>query len=165
MSRTRKQKAALGGLLGTASLVLFLGVAATPLTPPKSINSTSQNRHTSPITQVPEQQPRRLVDYRLLAVNDLGMHCGDFDQRGISLLPPFNVLHAQVIKRGATPRLLDQSEVTVLYSAGSNPRDPALAQPVPSTVYKTNFWDINLRTGNPIAFDAYDTHYPPGVLT
>jgi len=32
--------------------------------------------------------------------NDLGMHCADRDYQIMSLLPPFNNVHAQVIKKG-----------------------------------------------------------------
>ena len=93
------------------------------------------------------------------------MHCGDFDHRNVSILPPFNTLHAQVIKKGPTPQILDQTQAQVVYSGVSNPQDPALANPVPSRVYKTNFWDLNPRTGHTLAFDAYNAHYPPGVLS
>jgi hypothetical protein len=37
------------------------------------------------------------ANFTLLAINDLGMHCGDQDTRVSSILPPFNVLHAQVV--------------------------------------------------------------------
>jgi hypothetical protein len=130
----------------------------------KSITSTSQNRSKSPANQVAEQPYRRLVHYQILAANDLGMHCGDLDQRVASILPPFNVLHAQVLKKGAMPQILDWSQVEVVYSAASNPQDPVLSNPAPSGVYKTNFWDINPATHNPYAYDVFDAHYPPGIL-
>ena len=41
--------------------------------------------------------------YQVLAINDLGMHCGDLDTRVASILPPFQVLLSQVIQKGATP--------------------------------------------------------------
>ena len=98
------------------------------------------------------------------------MHCGDLDTRISSILPPFNVLHAQVVQRGRTglPRILGEGEATLTYSAASNPNDPALGKTVGSgpvsalssvvngEVYKTNFWEV--------AFQAYDPFYPPGVL-
>ena len=37
---------------------------------------------------------------RVLAVNDLGMHCMDREDSVFSILPPFNVVHAQVVKPG-----------------------------------------------------------------
>lgn len=131
---------------------------------PKSINSTSRNRLTPPPTQVSEQPLAGLAAYQVVAANDLGMHCGDLDQRVASILPPFNVLHAQVIRKGLKPQVLDSGQAEVVYSAASNPQDPAQAGVLPASVYKTNFWNINPLTGRPIAFDAFDPYYPPGIL-
>ena len=136
--------------------------------PAVSINSTSQNG--MPGQPVPEQPFVTQDGYRVFAVNDLGMHCGDFDTRISSVLPPFNVLHALVIQRGAEPDILTPADgVEVFYSAVSNPLDPILSGinsagsgPVLSSVvqggevYKTNFWDV--------AREAYDPFYPPGIL-
>ncbi|MEW8628332.1 MAG: PKD domain-containing protein, partial [Candidatus Thiodiazotropha sp.] len=120
-----------------------------------SINSTSQNG--IPGDPVPEQPLINNNDYRVFAVNDLGMHCGDFDTRISSILPPFNVLHATVIRRGLEPEILGPNDVDVYYSAASNPLDPiittgqnsAQSGPVYSSrnattgeVFKTNFWDV-----------------------
>jgi hypothetical protein len=134
-----------------------------------SINSTSQNRTSLPASSVAEQPQTTLTGYNILAVNDLGMHCGDLDHRVVSILPPFNVVHAIVIKQGTStsvpPVILTSSSVSVAYSAASNPNDPALANPTSTTVYKTNFWDTNSSTGNSLAFDGYDPFYPPNVLS
>ena len=105
----------------------------------------------------------------VLGANDLGMHCADQDDSIFSVLPPFNVLHAQVIRRGGTPQILDGSQVDVTYSAASNPSDPVGPDSINSTsanwpvgattgqqVYKGNFWDINPDTGNPQGFDTYE---------
>ncbi|MEA1889467.1 MAG: Ig-like domain-containing protein, partial [Pseudomonadota bacterium] len=138
-----------------------------------SINSTSQNG--TPVSAVPEQAvPGKPgsgdINHVLLAINDLGMHCGDLDTRISSILPPFNVLHATIIQRGSEPKILSRHDgVELFYSAASNPNDPALSgfgpsgQPLLSSkdivtgeVYKTNFWDIALK--------AYDPFYPPGIL-
>jgi len=103
----------------------------------------------------------------LLAVNDLGMHCADLDYNVFSILPPFNVVHAQVVQKGTSsqePRLLDPTEVEVFYMAGTNPADPVGAGSINTTsqningAFKTNFWDANL------GFDAYDPLYPTGIL-
>jgi hypothetical protein len=69
-----------------------------------------------------------------------------------------------VIQKGssnALPEILTSTDVDVVYSAASNPDDPAL-QRVPTTpIYKTNFWDPNpARPVSSLAFDAYDD-YPP----
>jgi len=156
--------AVLATAFALAALLAFIGVAVTAQVPLRSINSTSQNRASQPATLVPEQPYERLIAYSILAANDLGMHCGDFDHREVSILPPFNTQHAQVIRKGRRPVILDGTQARVVYSAVSNPTDPARSKPVPSSVFKTNFWDVNPRTGRPIAYDAYDAHYPPGVL-
>jgi hypothetical protein len=105
----------------------------------------------------------------VLGANDLGMHCADQDDSIFSVLPPFNVLHAQVIQRGSTPIILDDTDVEVTYSATSNPNDPVGPGSINSTsanfpvgalaglqVYKGNFWDMNPNTGNPQGFDTYE---------
>ncbi|MDJ0807916.1 MAG: cytochrome C [Gammaproteobacteria bacterium] len=144
-----------------------------PSTPPAipnvSINSTSLNG--IPYSPVVEQPLIGQDGYQIFAVNDLGMHCGDFDTRVSSILPPFNVLHATVIQRGQEPAVLTPADgVEVYYSAASNPDDPILSGinsagsgPVYSSissngeVFKTNFWDI--------ARDAFDPFYPEGILS
>jgi len=136
--------------------------------PDVSINSTSQNG--TPGLPVTEQPFTGLSGYRVFSANDLGMHCGDFDTRISSVLPPFNLVHTQVIQRGAEPRILGPADgIEVVYSAASNPSDPILTgingdplRPVLSSqlsdgsVYKTNFWDV--------ARAAYDPFYPSGIL-
>jgi hypothetical protein len=37
---------------------------------------------------------------QIFAFNDLGMHCYDSDYSVFTILPPFNNLHAQVLRRG-----------------------------------------------------------------
>ena len=108
--------------------------------------------------------------YQVVAINDLGMHCGDLDTRVSSILPPFQVLLAQVIQKGAKPTILGPTQASVSYTAASNAGDPILSKPLdpvtgyPFTgltsgnqdVFKTNFWSV--------AYQAYDPFYPPGVL-
>ncbi len=166
------------------------GVTPPPPPPPPpgngevSINSTSQND--LPGSAVAEQPLAGLSGYKIFGANDLGMHCGDFDTRISSILPPFNVLHAQVIQRGGDPIILDDNEVSVVYSAASNPNDPILsginsagsaigstdpdAFPVLSSlanngeVFKTNFWDTVVGGTEPTSLAAYRAFYPPGIL-
>ena len=139
----------------------FLGNASAQ----PSINSTSQNRSDLPASTVSLKPRVSLNDFRIVAANDLGMHCGDLDYRVAAILPPFNVVHSQVIRRAPGPRIVTGDEANVSYSAASNPKDPALQRPPTAPIYKTNFWDQNPRTGNPLAFDAYDSFYPPGILS
>ncbi len=84
-------------------------------------------------------------NYVLLASNDLGMHCADQDFRIFSILPPFNVVHAQVVNKGATPQVMDDTHVSLVYQASSSPVDPAGANSINKTnqisaIFKTNFW-------------------------
>jgi len=68
--------------------------------------------------------------YVVLGWNDLGMHCYDRDYSTLMVLPPYNNLYAQVIKRGDPPQVITTG-ITVEYS-------------VPGNTYsagKTNFWD------------------------
>ena len=51
----------------------------------------------------------------MLAFNDLGMHCMDREFSVFSILPPFNVVHSQVVLRDADgkPYLADDIDVDV----------------------------------------------------
>ncbi|RLA55249.1 MAG: hypothetical protein DRR04_14935, partial [Gammaproteobacteria bacterium] len=156
---------AFDGALASNPAVVTIGVTANNAV---SINSTSANGDNVPASAVAEQPFWLDPDYAIVAINDLGMHCGDLDTRISSILPPFNVLHSQVIVRGngSLPRIMGEGEVDVYYSAASNPDDPAPAKVASGqaltsvtnagTVYKTNFWDISA--------DAYDPFYPSGIL-
>ena len=77
------------------------GVVLPPPPPPNggavSINSTSQNGPAN--ISVPQQPLLGQAGYSVFAINDLGMHCGDFDTRISSILPPFNVfMHRLFVK-------------------------------------------------------------------
>jgi hypothetical protein len=61
--------------------------------------------------------------------NDLGMHCMNSDFSEIMVLPPFNNLRAQVIRRGVEPSIVT-SGVTVSYVIPANTH----------SADKTNFW-------------------------
>ena len=91
--------------------------------------------------------------YRLLAANDLGMHCADLDYQIFSILPPFNVVHAQVLQQGTgasagnLPKILTDADVDLVYSAVSSDQDPQGPGSInttsdPNVVDKTNFWDL-----------------------
>jgi hypothetical protein len=73
--------------------------------------------------------------YVLLGWNDLGMHCMNQDHSVFSVLPPFNNLHAQLIRRGDAPRLpeLISAGATIEYSIPGNT----------TSVNKTNFWSYS----------------------
>jgi hypothetical protein len=61
--------------------------------------------------------------------NDLGMHCMNADFSELMVLPPYNNLHAQVIRRGTEPRIVTTG-VTVRYVIPGNTH----------SADKTNFW-------------------------
>jgi hypothetical protein len=158
-----------GSVTQSGNLNVSIADSATPPNTSKSINSTSQNRATLPSASVAEQARTTLANFNIFCVNDLGMHCGDLDHRIASILPPFNVLHAVVIQKGTStlpPEILTDADVDVVYSAASNPNDPALANPAAAPIFKTNFWASSpVQPTVTIAFDAYDPFYPPAVLS
>lgn len=101
--------------------------------------------------------------YQVLAFNDLGMHCADLDYSTFVILPPFNVVHSQVIERGSTPRIQDAREVNVSYRAVKDAAGSinSTSQNQAGAVEKTNFWDINPDTGNTYAFDLFGLNPSP----
>ncbi len=72
--------------------------------------------------------------YIILAWNDLGMHCAQDDYSYFLILPPFNTLHVQVIRRGAG---IVTSGITVSY---------AFPKKTDSTLH-TNFWTYAAKYG------------------
>jgi hypothetical protein len=97
------------------------------------------------------------ANYAVLGANDLGMHCTDKDFKIFSILPPFNVVHAQVIRLGdqsRLPKLMNDNNLELFYSATSSPDDPYSADSINTTsenlpaVFKTNFWQ---QTGKNVA--------------
>ena len=76
----------------------------------------------------------------VLAFNDLGMHCMDREFSVFSILPPFNVVHSQVVLRDATgrPYLADGIDVDVFYDAVSDPSGSKNSYSMGVT--KTDFW-------------------------
>ncbi len=88
-----------------------------------------------------ESPPSNLVppgSYRVLAANDLGMHCMDREFSTFSILPPFNVLRAQVVQRnsGGGPRVLQPNEVDVTYEPIADAHGSINSR----SIGKTDFW-------------------------
>ena len=82
--------------------------------------------------------------YTVLGYNDLGMHCMNQDFSEICILPPFNTLRAQVIRRGSEPSIV-QSGVQVRYSIPGNT----------TSSNKTNFWQyVKPLFGAPVPADV-----------
>jgi hypothetical protein len=73
--------------------------------------------------------PRGDGRYVVIAWNDLGMHCMDPSFEDFSILPPYNNLVAQVIRRGEEPQIVTGG-VTVQYRILGNT----------TSADKTNFW-------------------------
>ena len=110
--------------------------------------------------------PGPIVDpgtHQVLAFNDLGMHCADLDYSTFVILPPFNVVHSQVIERGSKPRIKNATEVNVNYQAVRDASGSinSTSQNQAGAVEKTNFWDRNPDTGNTYVFDLFGLNPPP----
>ncbi len=123
-------------------------------------------------------------NYTILAANDLGMHCADQDFRIFSILPPYNVLNAQVLRKGGEPKMMSPADgIQVTYQAvNSNffadltdpSRTPDAANSFTSTglnlpgIFKNNFWEAQpaSATGiDKIGFVAYEALFPSNVLS
>ncbi len=165
MTKRMGIKQRIGRLFGGAALLA--GLTAPAWAPAwaqvaPSIDSTSQNRPAGPYSPIPSQAFTVNPAYRILSANDLGAHCTNLDYRISSILPPFNVVHAQVLATGVKPTILTSSQVNVVYSATSSATDPALAKtpvvaPLTGAPYKGNF--------GPLATRVYAALFPPGTLT
>ena len=104
------------------------------------------------------------------------MHCADLDYQVFSILPPFNVVHAQVVLPGTAsvkPRLLSGTEADVVYRATSSSVDPAGAGSINTTSNlapvgtKSNFWapaTLPNGTAGTLGGLAYRVLYPGAVL-
>ena len=83
-------------------------------------------------------QPPATETTTVLAANDLGMHCMDREFSVFSILPPFNVVNAQVLLRDSNcrPYVADDAEVEVFYDDV-----PDASGSINSySVGKTDFW-------------------------
>ncbi len=77
--------------------------------------------------------------YVVLGANDLGMHCIDREFSVYSILPPFNVVRAQVVRRvaGGSPQLMSDSLIKVAYSPVADAKGSINS----TSPGKTIFWD------------------------
>ena len=94
-------------------------------------------------TTIEEAATSATTTYKVLANNDLGMHCVDKDFSVFSILPPYNVVSAQVVKNNASgnPTRLDATTVKLTYSAVAD----ATGSINTKSVGKTNFWQYGSR--------------------
>ena len=86
----------------------------------------------------PPPQPPVVETTTVLAANDLGMHCMDREFSVFSILPPFNVVNAQVLLRDGNgrPYVADDAEVDVFYQATAD----ASGSINTYSIGKTDFW-------------------------
>ena len=79
------------------------------------------------------------ADVRVLAANDLGMHCMDREFSVFSILPPFNVLRAQAVRRetSGVPTVLGDADVDLTYEAVADASGSINSR----SVGKSDFWD------------------------
>jgi len=137
----------------------------------KGATCTLQTR-TITVTDTPPPPPPQSSAYSVLAANDLGMHCADLDYQVFSILPPFNVVHAQVIQQGTgatagtLPQILTNAEVDLVYSAIASDLDPVGPGSINTTsdssvlgFDKTNFWDL-LNASQTLGGETYRELYP-----
>jgi hypothetical protein len=90
------------------------------------------------LTQPCTAPPVAGAGYRVFANNDLGMHCVDSSFAVFSILPPYNVVDAQVVALNASglPQLLGASTADVRYSAVADTTGSINS----TSVGKTDFW-------------------------
>lgn len=100
-----------------------------PLWPPHDGPSAGEPSVNAYLPLVCSSQPQIGGEYALLGWNDLGMHCYNADFRDLAVLPPYNTLWTQVIRRGDPPVIVT-SGVTATYVFTDNTY----------SVGKSNFW-------------------------
>ncbi len=115
-------KAVQWSIIGLISLLLLFSMLGSA-----SVSSAASGQAVNDIFLPMIMQ--RMIDYVILGWNDLGMHCYDRDYSTLTVLPPYNNLYAQVIKRGDPPQLITTG-IKVNYSFPNNTY----------SVGKTNFW-------------------------
>src|SRR6266568_4677933 len=83
-----------------------------------SCQSNNTPTRTQSCTYVPGSTPSGTA-FKVFGNNDLGMHCVDSSYAVFSILPPYNVVDAQVVALQSTgrPIVLNQAQVDVRYSA------------------------------------------------
>ncbi len=75
--------------------------------------------------------PVQAQTYTIVAYNDLGMHCMQNDFSQMMILPPFNTVRAQVIRRSGSPEPIWEG-ITLRYEMPMNTHSSD----------KTNFWEF-----------------------
>lgn len=120
--RIRQSAGTLATILVVSSV--YIAISSERLTRIEAKEPTKKKTGPAPAAAVPANT------YTVLGYSELGMHCMNQDFSEICILPPYNNVRAQVIKRGEEPRIIT-SGVNVLYSIPGNTK----------SINKTNFWD------------------------
>lgn len=100
-------------------------------------STTSDNGGVTPV-----EIPAASMSYIVLAWNDLGMHCLNPTYDKEVILPPYNTLWAQVIKRGNPPEIVT-TDVTLEYRIIDNTYSYGKGTTSPLRNYG-QFWDNSL---------------------
>lgn len=92
------------------------------------------------LSAVVTSPPPSGATYKVFANNDLGMHCVDSSFAVFSILPPYNVVDAQVValQSSGDPLVLDATQVDVRYSATAD----ATGSVNSTSMNKSNFWQF-----------------------
>jgi hypothetical protein len=110
----------------------------------RAVKEAGSNCDAGAVPPPTEPPPILSGNYSILAANDLGMHCADLDYQIFSILPFFNVVHAQVILKGSgseEPQILTDDDVDVVYSAVADRSGSINTGAIESNGNdKTNFW-------------------------
>jgi len=136
--------------LRMAALVLATCVAACPTGSASGNSSENQTNEELPAAGRSTTQSTSALTgtYKLLAWSELGMHCMDGkDYSVFAVLPPYNSVHAQLVKMGEPPQRITTG-VTITYEA--TPDITGSINTISST--KTNLWSyikILFLSGNP----------------
>jgi hypothetical protein len=117
----------------TANQIML--VSATYSGKSASLSVTIRNVSSTPTPTPPPSTTPLSGSYQVFAFNDLGMHCYDPDFSVFSILPLYNVLHAQVIQTGSTPKIVGPT-VNVTYKAMADAKGSINT----TSKAKTNFW-------------------------
>ncbi len=75
-------------------------------------------------------------DWTLIGWNNLGMHCMDADYSVFALLPPFNTIHAQLIRPNGS-LVTEADGIVVTYEAVADPTGSINS----TSAGKSNFWE------------------------
>lgn len=137
---------------GLAALIAPLLIMTTPVAQASDhedgAKATSRASSKSKAKKTTQLAAAATTTYKVIAWNDLGMHCMDGDYSVFSILPPYNNLHAQLVSNSST-QVVTQG-VSLTYEALADP-DGSINS-ISST--KTNFWQyVNKLFGAVLPLD------------